>query len=175
MKIGGIDPRNLPSEEVLVIPRGDQVIVFKARGLNDWDEFNKLCPEPKAPGKLTKDGWQPNPDDKGYVSVMAEYGKRKMAFLVVKSLEPSEIEWETVRIDHAGTWANWETDLKNAGLTSVECQRVVTLVLEANCLDEAKLEKARKVFLLGPQMVPGESSGQSTAPATTPSGELAPV
>jgi hypothetical protein len=96
MKIGGIDPRTIPNEEVLVLPRGESVIVFKARGLSDMDEFQKLCPEPTPPGKLTKEGWVANPEDKNYVSVMAEYGKRRLAYMIVKTLEPSSIEWETV-------------------------------------------------------------------------------
>jgi hypothetical protein len=52
---------------------------------------------------------------------------------------------------------------------------VVALVLEANCLDEAKLEKARKLFLLGPQTVSAATSGPSTEPVTTQSGEPASV
>jgi hypothetical protein len=38
---------------------------------------------------------------------------------------------------------------------------MVALVLEANCLDEDKLEKARNVFLLGPQTGVGGISGPS--------------
>ena len=49
MKIGGVDPKTLPKEEVLVLPRGDQAIVFRAVGVPDYDEFDALCPEPKAP------------------------------------------------------------------------------------------------------------------------------
>jgi hypothetical protein len=175
MKIGGIDPRTLANEEVLVLPRGESVIVFKARGLADMDEFQKLCPEPTPPGKLTKEGWVPNPDDKNYVSVMAEYGKRRLAYMIVKTLEPSSIEWETVDLSIAGTWANWEQDLKSAGFTQIECNRVVALVLEANCLNEEKLEKARKLFLLGPQTASAGISGPSTEPVTTQSGEPASV
>lgn len=173
MKIGGIDPRTLPNIEVLILPRGDQNIVFRARGLQDMDEFLKLCPEPTPPGKLTKEGWQPNPKDKNFLTVLAEWNKRKLAYMIVKSLEPSEIEWDSVDIANPGTWANWENDLKQAGVTQIECNRVISLVLEANCLDEAKLEKARQVFQLGQQMANAGISGQSTEPATTPSGEPA--
>jgi hypothetical protein len=173
MKIGGIDPRTLPNIEVLILPRGDQNIVFRARGLQDMEEFMKLCPEPNPPGKLTKDGWQPNPEDKNYISVLTEWNKRKLAYIVVKSLEPSDIEWDTVEIANPGTWSNWESDLKKGGVTQIECNRVVSLVLEANCLDEAKLEKARKVFQLGQAMANAAISGPSIEPVTTPSGEPA--
>ena len=56
---------------------------------------------------------------------MAEYQKRRMAYIVVHSLEPSQIEWDTVQLDNPSTWANWETDLKNGGLSQMECNRVL--------------------------------------------------
>ena len=66
----------------------------------------------------------------------------------------SEIEWDTVNEDDPRTWPNWEDDLKSGGLTQVECNRVLALVLEANALDEAKLQKAREVFLAGQEPMP---------------------
>jgi hypothetical protein len=118
------------------------------------DEFNTFCPEPKAPGKLTKDGWVPDTKDEGYQSVMAEYQKRRVAYIAVRSLEPSQIEWDTVQADNPSTWCNWENDLRAGGLSQIEINRVLALVLEANCLDEAKLKKAREVFLQGPPQGP---------------------
>ena len=150
MKIGGIDPKTLPTEEVLVLPRGDKAIIFRARGVDDLAEFEKLCPEPTPPGKLTKDGYVPDTTDPGYQSVRAEYQKRRTAYIVVHSLLPSQIEWDTVQLENPSTWANWEADLKAGGLSQMACNRVLELVLEANCLDEAKLKKAREVFLQGP-------------------------
>jgi hypothetical protein len=149
MKIGGIDPKTLPVEEILVLPRGDQRIVFRASGLKDMEEFKKLCPEPIPPKKTTKDGVIADTEDLDYKTVLAGYLKRRMAYIVVNSLVPSQIEWDTVMLDNPATWTNWETDIKNAGLSEVECNRVLSLVLEANCLDEAKLQKAREVFLQG--------------------------
>jgi hypothetical protein len=68
-----------------------------------------------------------------------------LAHIVIRSLLPSQIEWDTVQLDNPSTWANWDSDLKSAGLSEMECNRVLALVLEANCLDEAKLRKAREV------------------------------
>jgi hypothetical protein len=154
MKIGGVDPRTLPTEEFLILPRGDQRLVFRAHGLENMEPFKALCPEPKMPGKLTKDGWVPDAEDAGYKSVMEEHSKRRLAYMVVCSLEPSEIEWDSVQVDNPATWTNWEVDMKAAGLSQVECNRVLSLVLEANCLDEAKLRKARELFLQGPPQGP---------------------
>ncbi len=150
MRIGGIDPKTLPNEEVLVLPKGDQRLVFRARGLADMDEFERLCPEPTSPKKLTKDGWVPDTADANYTNMKASYQSRRLAYIVVRSLEPSQIEWDTVNLDDPNTWTNWEKDLKAGGLTQVECNRVLGLVWEANCLDEGKLQKARDLFLSGP-------------------------
>jgi hypothetical protein len=173
MKIGGVDPRTLPKEEILVLPRGDQEIVFRAVGIPDYEEFNKLCPEPKPPGKLTKDGWEPNEDDPDFKSVLAAHNAKRLAWMVITSLTPSDIEWETVDPAKPSTWTKWQDEMKASGLSQVECNRVLQLVFQANCLDEEKLKRAREVFLLGQQPVPAEFSGQNIAPASTPSGEPA--
>jgi len=155
MRIGGIDPRTLPNEEVLVLPRGDQQIVFRARGLANMDEFDAMCTEPKVPVRMTPDGIVENRNEPNYKSVMLEYAKRRIAYIIVKSLEPSQIEWETVDMSVPGSFANWESDLLNAGLNKFECNRVLNLCFEANSLDEGKIKKAREVFLQG---LPQESA-----------------
>ena len=172
MKIAGIDPGTLPAEEVLVLPRGEEQIVFRARGLADMEEFDKLCPEPQPPVRLTQAGKEPNEEDANWRSAMLAHGRRRVAYMVVKSLEPSEIEWDTVDPDNPKTWTNYADDLRQAGFSQVEVNRITQLVWEANCLDEAKLEQARAVFRRG-QQHKSASSGPSTEPESTPSGELA--
>jgi hypothetical protein len=151
MKIGGIDPKTLPNEEVFVLPRGDKQIVFRAQGLPDLDEFHAMVPEPQAPVVQTPDGIKNNIEDPEFVSRLTEYNKRRLAYIVVHSLKPSAIEWETVKMESPGLWANWENDLKANGITQIECNLVLRLVMEANSLDDAKLKKARETFLRGPQ------------------------
>lgn len=175
MKIGGIDPKSLPMEELLVLPRGDKEIVFRATGVPDYAEFNALCPEPKAPGKLVAgSGWEPNKDDPDYKSLVDLHNSKRTAWMVINSLIPSKIEWDTVVVGKPSTWVNWEADMKAAGLSQVECNRVIQLVFQANCLDEDKLKKAREVFLAGQGPVPSEFSGQSTKQGSSPSGTPAP-
>ena len=53
MKIGGVQVTG-PSEEVLVLPREPEPIVFRAVAVPDMEEFHKLCPEPKPTGKFVK-------------------------------------------------------------------------------------------------------------------------
>lgn len=151
MKINGIDPSTMASEDVLVLPRGEHFITFRAKGLPDMEAFYALCPEPVAPAKMTPEGLKADVLNPDYVSSFSEYSRRRLAYMVVNSLAPSNIEWDTVDIASPSTWANWEVDLKANGISQVECNLVLKLVLEVNQLDEAKLKKAREVFLLGPQ------------------------
>ncbi len=173
MKIAGIDPKSLSNEVILVLPRGDKEIVFRAKGLSDMGEFEALCPYPKPPGKLTKDGWIPNLTDPTYQTVLGEWAKKRLGFMVVKSLAPTEIEWDTVKETDPRTWPKWEEDLKGGGLTQVECNRVLGLVLEANALDESKLQRAREVFLRGQGPMPEEFSLPPDGQPSSPSGEPA--
>jgi hypothetical protein len=174
MKIGGVIVDG-PSEEVLVLPRptspgGD--IVIRCRAVLDMTHFHNMCPEPKAKPMLVKGGFKPNEKDPGYLEQSKQYAQLRFAYIALKSLEPSDIEWEKVIMDQPNTWAKWEGELKEAGLSAIEINRVVACIMQANSLDEDKLEKARESFLLGMAEVPTEkSSGQDTEPPSTPSGE----
>ena len=149
MKIGNVDPRTLPVEEVLILPRGDQQLVFRASGLKDMVEFDKLVPAPEPPVLLTRDGKVADVNNADYRAALVGYRRRRTSYTVINSLLPSNIEWDTVKLDDPATWNNWETDLKEAGLFDVECSRILQLVMDANCLNDAKLEKARAVFQRG--------------------------
>ncbi len=173
MKIAGVDPATLSPEYTLVLPRGEDVIVFKARGLPDFDEFHKFVPEPIPPKKMTRDGLVADANNLDYKNDMEIYAKRRLAYMVIKSLEPTGIEWETAKPEDPGSWTKWEDDFKAAGFTQIEIGRITGLVLEANCLDEAKLKQAREVFLRGPQPASEGTDGLTIEPASTPSGDLA--
>jgi len=170
MKIAGVDPSTLCNEVLLVLPRGEQDIVFRARGLKDMDVFNAKCPQPKPPGKLTRDGFVANANDPTFTQVLDQWAKKRLGYIVYHSLKPSEIEWDHVVEDDPRTWPMWEKDLREAGFSEIECSRVLALVMEANALDEAKLKQAREVFLLGQAQAQQESSGPATEQPNTPSG-----
>jgi len=172
MKIGGVDPKSLSTEDFLVLPRGESEIVFRAVGVQDYGPFNALCPEPSAPKiHKPKEGWVDNVEEPGYKEMMAIYQRRRLAWLIITSLEPSEIEWDVVDPDKPGTWTEWEQELKDSGLNQVECNRVQNLVFQVNCLDEDKLSEAREAFILGQRVVQSASSGQNTEQESSPSGE----
>jgi|WetSurMetagenome_2_1015567.scaffolds.fasta_scaffold24663_1 hypothetical protein len=171
MKIGGKVVEGL-HEEILVLPRGEEEpLVIRARAVVDLDEFEKICPEPKPPGILTKDGWAPNTNDPSYKQLVEMQGERRAAYIIIRSLEPSNIEWDTVKVEDPRTWVNYRADFKNAGLATAEINRIVQCVMAANALDESKLEEARKLFLLGQRKALEQSSGQTVAQPNMPSGE----
>jgi hypothetical protein len=172
MKIGGVEIKG-PAEEVLVLPRLEgENIVIRARAVLDMDEFEAQQPAPAPPGIRTKDGWKQNPEDKTYKQQMDQHGEARFAYMVLKSLEPSEIEWEQVDIDDPSTWLKWQDELKGAGISSTEINRIIVCVMQANALDEAKLKEAREVFLRGPVQELSESYGHAIELESTLSGEL---
>lgn len=161
MKIGGVELKG-PNKDYLVIPRPDGDVVFWAETVRDFSEFTATCPLPSAPGIRTKDGFKKDVKDPTYREMMHKYEEARFAWLCVKSLTPSNIEWDKVDVDRPMTCVGWVQELLDAGLSEVECNRIITLVTQVNSLDEAKLQEARELFARGQQEAASESSGQST-------------
>ncbi len=171
MKIGGVE-LNGPCEEVLVLPRlNTDDVVIKARAVMDMDAFDAICPVPKPPRVGTKDGFKSNEKDKTYLQQVAQRDETRFAYMVIKSLEPSEIEWAGIDMDKPATWLGWTDELKEAGISATEVNRIIACVMQANSLDEAKLKEARELFLLGPVPEASDTCGPDTEPENTPSGE----
>jgi hypothetical protein len=170
MKIGGKEVKGA-SEEYLVLPRPTgEDIVFHAVAVDDLDEFALKCPAPTPKRALVAGGWKENFDDPSYLESVMKHSELQYAYMVLKSLEPSNIEWDTVEMEKPSTWLNWEKDLKDAGLTQTEVNRVINCVSTANSLNEAVLEEARESFLRGLAKASEKSSGPVTEPQSTPSG-----
>jgi len=139
------------NEDFLVIPRGaDEPIVFQGSAIKLFDEFHALCKPPEAPVDLTRSGPVANENDKTYLNRMDNYLQQKLGWMVMKTLEPSKIEWsEAIDMEKCSTWTKWADELGEAGFTAAEQQRIMTFVLEVNSLSEKKLEEARADFLHG--------------------------
>lgn len=151
MKVGGVQVTP-PPEGLLVLEREDgNHLVFRARPvpIEAWDHFNKICPEPSVPMVLVKGEKKANTADETYQLQVRRLHAKRIAYLCLKSLEPSNIEWDTVNMDDSDTFEKFEDDLRNAGMTEVEIQKVIQLCVSANSLDEEKLKKARESFLRG--------------------------
>ena len=172
MRIGGLEVKGL-NEVILVLPRTQGDIVIKTRAIPSYEEFDKLCPEPKMPVVITREGTKNDDMNVDYLKAIARREELRIAYIYVKSLEPSEIEWDTVKLETPSTWPNFRKDFEGAGLSPVEINRIWGAVSEANCLSEDKLEAARARFLLGAGKDQKRSSSPITEPANTQSGEPA--
>jgi hypothetical protein len=172
MKVGGVEVTKC--EEVLVLPRlNGEDLVFRAQAVPTMDEFEEVCPKPKPAQRLVKGGVKQDHITDAYLDEVRKWGERRYAFICLKSLEPSDIEWSTVDMEKPSTWTNWMDECRAAGLSDTEINRVQTLVLDANALNEAKLKQARESFLLGQGAAKAESSGLHTPPESSQSGQPA--
>lgn len=147
MKVSGVANNPEVVFGPIVFKRGDgQFWAFLARPVWSLDEFNALCPAPVNRNYVfTKDGKQIDAEAPAYLSELTEYYRKRWAWTVLKSLEPSNIDWDTVKANDPNTWVNIETELK-ANLSIYEFAAVMKLVDEANALDSAKLEENAKTF-----------------------------
>lgn len=153
------------NSETIVIPRGNgEDFIIIAEAVMDLDPFMKACPEPKPPGKIVKGGGREyNLDDPGYKQAIELWVERQSAWLVIQSLKGNpEIEWETVEEGNPKTWLNYKQELRDAGFSHIETQRIINGVNVANCLSERHIDKAREAFQRGRQAPQNDSSGQST-------------
>lgn len=171
MKVGGVEVTRC--EEVLVLPRINGDLVFKAVAVESMDYFDEICPRPKPPVRLKKGGVKEEHLSDEFVKEVEAWSERRYAYIVVKSLEPSDIEWEGISLDKPSTWSKWADELRAGGLSDIEVNRVQSLVLDANSLNEVKLKAAREAFLLGQGADTAESFGHQTTPQSTQSGQPA--
>jgi hypothetical protein len=147
MRISGVEVTT--SEALLVLPRDKGDIPIKAVAVSIAEEFDEKCPMPVAPMLQTKDGNKPDLKDKDYKAALSRRSDMRWALMIIRSLEPSNIEWNEVNVDAPSTWLKWDDEMQAGGLSEVETNRIVGLVMQANSLDEAKIKAARANFLLG--------------------------
>ena len=134
----------------LVLPYGeaDDFIVFKFRALTAKDNFEKVMPRPKPPKHIKPGGAEfIDYDDDRYKKSIDAWADNKINWEFLRSISATEgLEWETVKMDEYQTWANWRTEMEeNFGM--VDFGRIFGGFLEANSLNEEKLEEARSRFL----------------------------
>lgn len=150
MKVNGREIAG-PNRVTLVLPRenADDIVII-AQAIADMDEFDQYVELPKPPSAMVAGGnVEHNFKDKGYIEQLAAYNIKKMAWIILVSLAPSNIEWENVELENPGSWLGYQKEMTDAGFSSIEINRVCNLCMVANALDEGKLEAARQVFLRG--------------------------
>jgi hypothetical protein len=166
MKIGGVELKG-PNIEILVLPRPDGDIVIKAQTIKNFKEFESMVNVPQPGGARTKDGFKKDYKAKSYLDAVEHYERQRYAYMVLKSLEPSEIEWEKTDLGDPSTYLGWEEELQEAGLSEIETNKITALVNDANSLNEVKLQAARDAFLLGLEVEESDTSGPQTEQENT--------
>ena len=149
--------------------RGDKYITFWAVPLWDYDDFNERCPLPENQYyRYTREGKEKDPEAPAYLELLEEYNRKRWGYLILRSLEPSPIEWDTVSLDDPSTWGNVEKELKSS-LSFFEFQVVMQLVDEANALDERKLQENADTFFQQLQATNTNDRGLEEDPQSTSS------
>lgn len=176
MKIHGKEISG-PNVEVVVIPRNDGDLVFKAQAVLDYEDFNKLNPMPQPPGVMRPGGVMSyDTSDKKYNSQIDDWAKSKTHFMVLKSLDATEgLEWDTVEMAKPDTWNLYQQEMNDAGLTPGEIGRIITCVTDACGLNQTKIDEATKRFLAGQAEAQEKELFPSSELKTTPSGTPANV
>lgn len=177
MRIQGKEIKSL-NVELIVIPRGNgEDIILKAQAVPDYEEFNKLCPEPEAPFIIKPGtGKERNYNDKNYIAALNNKTKLQTYYMFLKSLQATEgLTWDTIDLKRPDTWLNFEKELTDAGFSMIERNLITTGCMIANCLSERKIEEARNRFTQSQAVRVSDGSSQADGQPSTPSGEPASV
>jgi hypothetical protein len=147
--VGGVEASAIQELPPLVLRRGETFLVFRARGVENLDEFNSLCPpiDPKTYGRVGKHGWELDPDAPALRDAITQRNIKHYQYLVIKTLEPSQIDWDKINLHDPDTWKFLDDELRGV-LSYTEINALLALVDEANALDPEKLEANRESFLL---------------------------
>ena len=149
MRIKNVDLTQ-PNIEIIPIIRQGKDVIIKAQCVRDLDEFEKMCPTPEPPF-ITYRGQTkavPNPEDPKFKKDMNEYATRRTNWLVLKSLAATpDLEWDTVNMADPDTWGNYRQELTAANFSQAEQIRIINGVMNANGLDDERVEESKNRFL----------------------------
>lgn len=148
MKINGLKIEG-PNEEIVVIPRESGDLIFKCKAILDFKEFDKLCPEPTAPEVVRRDQTRFR-DEKSpeYIKEHTEWAEKRTAYMFVTSLMATDgLEFEKVNIDDPDTWALYNEEMKESGLSEYDMSRLLMGVTTACGFNQEKIDEATKRFL----------------------------
>ena len=138
-----------PNIEVIVLPRNPVDLIFKTQAVLNFDDFEKLCPQPIAP-KITRPGGVTSEDieDPDYKEAIQKWALYKTHWMMIKSLSATDgLVWDTVNLSDPDTWENYMTEMSEAGLSPPEISRIMDGITTACGLNEEKIEAAQKRFL----------------------------
>lgn len=161
-----------PKPEYIVIPRGDDNIVFIAKPILDYSGFDELCPRPVPPGILFPDGRKGQDiESPEYRDKMTTYIQLRTDWYVINALRDTpDCEWEQVQFSVPNSWSLWKNELGEF-LTEREINQVLDGISIANGLNQSKIEEAKERFLAGMVSRLNEPSSLLTEEKITQSGE----
>jgi hypothetical protein len=135
---------NPPKPIKVTIYRDNEQIDFLCGAILSYDEFEKICPVPKAPliTNLKTGGISSDVSDKRYQARLDEWSEMRVAWMIITSLASSEdIEWDTVDKNNPSTWMNYRSELAEF-LTETEIGRLVNGCVEANSPTQKRRDEA---------------------------------
>ena len=149
---------------------GDGDFYFLCVPVLDYEPFNQACPVPKPP-MIVRPGkpQAADPTDKKFLKLTQEHAEAQTHWMILESIKGTPgLEFETVDMSNPETWPNYETETAKSGLSEGEIARVINGVIEANGLDDSKVEVAKKRFLAIRQE---QASPATTLPVVPPNTE----
>lgn len=165
-----------PEEVLIILPRQGDDIILKARAVLDFTGFEKICPRPKPPKVMRPGGpYVENVESPKYKEELLEWFSRRSEYMILKSLTDANptLEFETIDIADPSTWGNIEKEFANSGFSEGEIMRISSAVLQANGLDDSKVEEAKERFLAQQVQDQDTNIGQKEEPSSTVVGGLA--
>jgi len=141
-----------PPEHNVVIPRPDGDFVFKMRVVTDFEAFDAVYPIPEPPFIQTPGQDKPSPmlTHPKYIEAVEKRGRARLDWLILQSLSATpELAWDNVKMDDPSTFHLYGEELKSAGFTAPQVNRIIAGVFEVNGMDQDKIEQAQKRFLAG--------------------------
>lgn len=159
MKIAG-QVVNMPPRDVIIFPRAQGELIFWLVAIESFEAFDAICPRPKPPQRIVRGKAIENLEDGSYQKMLQEWLNQRQHWLLLKALEDADndITWESVDISNPRTWCNVEKELRAAGLTEIEYNRLIGKVYEVNALAETAMDRARANFLLMTSLESSEGS-----------------
>lgn len=154
MKMAG-KPVNSPPRDVIIFPRATGHLIFHVKGVASLEEFDTISPRPVAPKIMRRGITSANLDDPGYKQQLQAWADARQNWLILQALDcpENELTWEQVKLDDRSTWNLLESELRSAGLSDIEVQRLIAKVYEVNALSDRAMEAARNDFLLTTSLV----------------------
>lgn len=178
MKLFG-KPAKAPSPVTVTIYREDDEgkpanLIFLCGPVMSYEEFDRICPIPKAPlvTNIKSGISEPDTKDRKYLAKINTWSERRVQWMIIKSINFTPgLEWEQVNLLQPDTWHLYEDELKTF-LTPREFDDIVNGAIEANSPTQNRRKEALENFTPSPVVAEAkDSSSQKVEPTTTSSGE----